>query len=147
MQFLLRLQRLSSFFYRIGLKPIGKLIDILNYLFFNSSFPGTVKVGKGTICAYGGIAMVIHARAEIGSGCIIGQGITIGGRSKHYEVPRIGNNVYLGAGSRILGPITIGDNVVIAPNAVVLEDVPSGSVVVGIPARVVKSGIKMNDLV
>lgn len=147
MQFLLRLQRFSSFFYKLGLKPFGKLIDVLNYLFFNSSFPGSVKVGKGTICAYGGIGLVIHSRAEIGSGCIIGQGITIGGRSKHYEVPRIGNNVYLGAGCRILGPITIGDEVVIAPNAVVLDDVPSGSVVVGIPGRVVKSGIKMADLV
>ena len=63
------------------------------------------------------------------------------------EVPRIGNNVYLGSGCRILGPVTIGDEVIVGPNAVVLEDVPSGSVVVGIPARVVKSGIKMRDLV
>jgi serine O-acetyltransferase len=147
MQALLGIQRISSGFYRLGLRPFGKLFDGLNYFLFNSSFPGTVRVGKGTVCAYGGIGLVVHGRAEIGQGCVIGQGITIGGRSKKVEVPRIGNNVYLGSGCRILGPVTIGDEVIVGPNAVVLKDVPSGSVVVGIPARVIKSRIKMRDLV
>ena len=49
-------------------------------------------IGGGTKFAYGGIAVVIHARAVIGKNCVIGQCVTIGGRSKHYAVPIIGDN-------------------------------------------------------
>lgn len=71
--------------------------------------------------------------------------MTIGGRSKHYEVPMIGDNVYIGTGVKILGPVTVGNNVVIGAGAVVLNNVPSNSVVVGVPARVVKSGIDVHN--
>lgn len=95
----------------------------------------------GVKFAYGGIAIVVHARAVIGKNCIIGQCVTIGGRSKHYEVPVIGDNVYIGAGAKILGPITIGNNSVIGAGAVVLKSVPANSIVAGAPARVIKTGI------
>lgn len=100
----------------------------------------------GVKFAYGGIATVIHARAIVGENTIIGQCVTIGGRSKHYEVPRIGNNVYIGAGAKILGPVTIGDNSIIGAGAVVLKDVPANSVVAGVPARIIKTGINPHDL-
>lgn len=82
--------------------------------------------------------MVIHARAEIGARCIIGQNTTIGGRSGHYPVPKIGNNVEICAGSRVLGPITVGDNAIIGANAVVIHDVPANAVVAGVPAKIIK---------
>lgn len=99
----------------------------------------------GVKFAYGGIATVIHARAVIGKNCIIGQCVTIGGRSKHYKVPVIGNNVYISAGAKILGPITIGDNCVIGAGAVVLKDVPANSVVAGVPAKIIKTDIDPKD--
>ena len=99
----------------------------------------------GVKFAYGGIAVVVHARAVIGKNCIVGQCVTIGGRSKHYEVPVIGDNVYIGAGAKILGPITIGDNCVIGAGAVVLKSVPANSIVAGVPAREVKTGINPKD--
>ena len=83
--------------------------------------------------------MVIHARAVIGKNCVIGQCVTIGGRSKHYAVPIIGDNVYIGAGAKILGPVKIGANSVIGAGAVVLNDVPENSIVVGVPAKVIKT--------
>lgn len=66
---------------------------------------------------------MIHARAIIGKNCVIGSCVTIGGRSRHYEVP------------------VIGDNVVIGANSVVLKDIPSNCVVVGAPARIIKENI------
>lgn len=147
MQWQLCIHRISHFFYTNKLWLLSKIVDQVGFVVCNSSVPGSVEIGKGTIFAYGGIGTVIHARSKIGNNCVIGQGITIGGRSKHYEVPQIGDEVYLGAGCRILGPIQIGDNCIIAPNAVVLESITSGSVVVGIPGKVVKSEIKMRDLV
>ena len=147
MNLLLASYRLSSYMFYGGFKRISKAIDGINLVLFNSYVPGSVKIGRGTIFSYGGIGLVIHANAVIGDGCVIGQGITIGGRSKFKDVPRIGSQVYIGAGSRILGPIVVGDNVVIGPNAVILDDVLSGTIVVGIPGRVVKTNIVMRDFI
>ena len=90
---------------------------------------------------------MIHHRAVIGDHFIIGQGITIGGRSRNPTVPVIGDKVYIGAGARVLGPIKVGSNVVIAPNAVVIKDVPDNCIVGGIPAKVIKEGIRFEDYV
>lgn len=140
------------YFYRIGrwcyerkIPVIPKIMYMFQYLFFNSHVPISAKIGKGTQFAYGGIAVVIHDRAEIGENCIIGTCVTIGGRSKIYDVPSIGNNVQLSTGSKILGNIKIGDDVIVGANAVVIKDIPSNSVAAGIPAKVIKTGIKLSD--
>lgn len=83
--------------------------------------------------------MVIHARAVIGSNVKIGQNVTIGGRSGHYDVPRIEDHVEIGVGACILGPIRIGVGAKIGANAVVLTDIPAGKVAVGVPARIINS--------
>lgn len=67
------------------------------------SFPPSVKIGGGTSFGYKGIGVVIHKRAKIGKNCVIAQGVTIGGRSGHYEVPVIGDNCCIGAGAKVLG--------------------------------------------
>lgn len=142
---LMTLHRTAHFLYRKKVPLLPKLIYVLQYLLANSMVPPSVKIGRRTQFAYRGIGLVIHKRAVIGDDCTIGQGMTIGGRSKHVEVPVIGNNVYMGPGCRILGPIKIGDNVIIGPNAVVLHDIPANSIAVGIPAKVIKTGIRVED--
>jgi serine O-acetyltransferase len=74
----------------------------------------------------------------IGENCRIAHGVTIGGRSGHYEVPVIGNNVTVGVGAVVLGPIKVGDHAIIGANAVVIHDVPAHAVVAGVPARIIK---------
>lgn len=130
--------RLANFLYRHHCPLLPKLIYYLQYMLFNCSVPASCKIGKKTKFGYGGIGIVIHARAEIGDNCIIGVNTTIGGRSGHYEVPKIGNNVSISAGSRILGPIKIGNNAIIGANAVVIHDVPDNAVVAGVPAKIIK---------
>jgi len=142
---LMTLHRTAHFLYKKKIPLLPRLIYVLQYLVANSTVPPSVQIGKRTLFAYRGIGLVIHKRAVIGDDCTIGQGITIGGRSKHPAVPVIGNRVYLGPGCRVLGPITIGDNVIIGPNSVVLHDVPSNSIVVGIPGKIIKSGINIDD--
>jgi serine O-acetyltransferase len=144
---LIKLYRLNNFFYTYGVPLITKVFYVIQFLMYNSSVPASVKIGKGTKFAYLGIGCVIHARAVIGRNCTIGQGITIGGRSKKKDVPIIGNNCYLGAGCRILGDVKIGDNVIIGPNAVVLTDIPNNSIAVGIPAKVIKTNINPEDFI
>ena len=147
MQVLLKIQRFGNLLHRRHIPILPKVVYYLNYFLFNSSVPSETEIGKGSKFSYGGIGVVIHNRAVIGKNCTIGQGITIGGRSKEYQVPIIGDNVYLGAGCRILGPIKIGDSVIVAPNSVVLKDVPSNSMVAGIPAAIKKTGITPSDYI
>jgi len=141
---LTKLHRVTSFLYLKKIPLLPKLFYYLQFLLFNSSVPASTKIGKGTIFAYGGIGVVIHARTVIGENCLIGQGITIGGKSKIYNVPQIGNNVYIAAGVRIIGDVTIGNNVMIGANAVVTKDIPDNCMVAGIPAKILEKDIDIS---
>ena len=137
--------RISHWCHTHQLTVLSGLICKVQYLLFNSYLPGSCTIGKGTKLAYGGIGIVVHARAIMGGGGLIGQGVTIGGKSGWYEVPIIGDNVHISAGARILGPIHIGNNVIIGANAVVVKDVPDNCIVAGIPAKIIKKGISLKD--
>jgi serine O-acetyltransferase len=126
---------------------LAKLITYFIRLIFGCYLPYHLKLGKNFVVGYGGIGIVIHERTIIGEDVHVDQNVTIGGTTKKYEVPKIGNHVYIGAGAVVLGPITIGDNVVIGANSVVVKDIPSGSLVVGVPAKIIKSNIKKSDYV
>lgn len=139
--------RLSNWCYRHKIPILPKLIWKMSYLLFNSSVPASVVIGAGTKFAYGGIGVVIHSRAIIGGGCVIGQNVTIGGKSGWYEVPIIGNNVEISAGARVIGPIKIGNNVIIGANAVVVKDVPDNCIVAGVPAKIIRENISIDDFV
>lgn len=144
---LIKLYRIGHYCYRKGIPVLPRLIRFLIFLLYNCDVPSSVRIGKNTLFGHSGIGVVIHHKAVIGDGCVIGQGITIGGRSRHPDVPVIGDKVYIGAGARVLGPIRVGNNVVIAPNAVVIEDVQDNCIVGGIPAKVLKEGISFEDYV
>lgn len=105
---------------------------------FTTSIPYTAEIGRNAYFNNWGMGTVIHRRVVIGENCRIGHGVTIGGRSDHYDVPVIGNDVLIGVGATILGPVKIGDHATIGAKAVVINDVPPHAVVVGIPARVIK---------
>lgn len=137
--------KFSNWLYRHRVPMLPKFIWKLNYLLFNCSVPASCTIGSGTKFGYGGIGVVIHSRAVIGSNCMIGQNVTIGGKSGWYEVPVIGNNVEMSAGCRIIGPIKIGNNVIIGANSVVVKDVPDNCVVAGIPAMIIKRNLTKFD--
>ena len=139
--------RIAHFLYKIKIPFLPKIIYYLQFLLFNSSVPPSVEIGKGTKFAYGGIGVVIHARAKIGNDCIIGQGITIGGKSKIYDVPIIGNKVFISSGVRILGDIKIGSNVIIGANSVVVKNIESNNMVAGVPAKVIRTNIMFDNYV
>ena len=133
------IQQLSHKLYKLGVPVLPKLIYYFLRFTFTTSVPWTVTVGRGTRFNNYGMGIVVHRRVAIGENCMIGQHVTIGGRSGHEEVPVIGNNVFVGVGAKVLGPIKVGDHAVIGANAVVIHDVPSRAVVAGIPARIIKS--------
>ena len=103
------------------------------------------KIGKGTILGYGGLGTVIHHRSVIGENVLIHTGVTLGGTSKKYEVPVIGDNCIISSGAKVIGPVKIGKNCIVGANAVVLTDIPDNSIVVGIPAKIIKRDINIFD--
>jgi len=137
--------RLSHWLWKHHVPLFPSLIWRLQYLLFNCSVPGSCTLMRGVRFAYGGIGVVIHARAVVGRNAMIGQGVTIGGKSGWYEVPVIGDDVIINAGARILGPVKIGNNVIIGANAVVVKDVPDNCVVAGVPARIIREGMTEED--
>lgn len=108
--------------------------------------PGAT-IGRGLFIDHGS-GVVIGETAEIGDGCTLYQGVTLGGTGKHTgkRHPTLGNNVMVGAGAKVLGPFKIGDNAKVAAGAVVLDEVPSDSTAVGIPAHVAKrEGVRVQS--
>jgi serine O-acetyltransferase len=139
--------RLSSLLYKFRLPIVPNMMSYFIRIIFSAWIPYNTIIGKGITFGYGGLGIVIHGRVVIGSNCHIDQHVTIGGTSKKYGVPVIGNNVYIGSGSKILGPVIIGDDVVIGANAVVINDVPSNCLVVGVPGKIIRVGIKKENYV
>lgn len=141
---MIKLYKIGRWFYKKDLFLFSVIIRNLIYFISNSYVPPSAKIGEGTIFAYGGIGMVIHANAIIGENCVLGQGITIGAAEGFVAptinaCPRIGSNCYIGAGAKILGDITVGNNCQIGAGAIVLHDIPDNSVVVGVPAKIIKN--------
>ena len=77
------------------------------------------RIGRGVLIDHG-MGVVIGETAEVGDGCTIYQGVTLGGTGKDTgkRHPTIGNNVLIGSGAKVLGPFTVGDNARIAAGAV-----------------------------
>lgn len=140
----IKLYKISRWFYKKKLIKLANIFYRINRILNNSHIPPSAKIGLNSRFAYGGIGMVIHHNAEIGSNCMIGQGCTIGGKSGSKEVPRIKDNVYIGAGARILGNIVIEHDSIIAPNAVIVKNVDSFSVMAGVPAKKIATITKEN---
>jgi serine O-acetyltransferase len=99
--------------------------------------PGAT-IGKGVFIDHG-MGVVIGETAEVGDGCTIYQGVTLGGTSlaRTKRHPTLGKNVTVGSGAAVLGAISVGDGARIGANSVVVKDVPPNATVVGIPGRVV----------
>jgi len=105
---------------------------------YGIELPYSANVGRGVVIEHQG-GIVIHGNCEIGDGCYIRQGVTLGNKSldKPHDAPVLGSRVNVGAGAKVLGNVFIGDDATIGANAVVVKDVPAGATALGIPARIV----------
>jgi serine O-acetyltransferase len=99
--------------------------------------PGAT-IGQGVFIDHG-MGVVIGETAEVGDGCTIYQGVTLGGTSlaRTKRHPTLGRNVVVGSNASVIGAITLGDNARVGSGSVVVRDVPANATVVGIPAHVV----------
>ncbi|MEY4561303.1 MAG: hypothetical protein RLZZ618_580 [Pseudomonadota bacterium] len=133
------MHRWANRFWRHGFRWLGRFVSHLGRFFTGIEIhPGAV-IGRRVFIDHG-MGVVVGETAEIGDGCTIYQGVTLGGTSlakgtkRH---PTLGKNVIVGANSQVLGGFTVGDGARVGSNAVVLKPVPPGATAVGNPARVI----------
>jgi len=124
-----------------GLKWLGRFISHLARFFTGIEIHPGAKVGDRVFFDHA-MGVVVGETAEIGDGCTIYQGVTLGGTSLYKGAkrhPTLGKNVVVSAGAKVLGGFVVGDGAKIGSNAVVIKPVPPGATAVGIPARIIPS--------
>jgi serine O-acetyltransferase len=124
-----------------GLKWLGRFIShVSRWLTGIEIHPGA-KIGARVFIDHG-MGVVIGETAEVGDGCTIYHGVTLGGTSLYKGAkrhPTLGRDVVVSAGAKVLGGFEVGDGAKIGSNAVVIKPVPAGATAVGIPARIIPS--------
>ena len=134
------IQRLAHWFWRHNLRWLGRFTSHLGRWLTGIEIHPGASIGSCVFIDHG-MGVVIGETAEVGDGCTIYQGVTLGGTSLYRGAkrhPTLGAGVVVGAGAKILGGFTVGDGARVGSNSVVVKEVPAGATVVGIPGRMVE---------
>ncbi len=136
----LYMHKLAHWFWTHELKWCGRWTSHLGRWLTGIEIHPGAKIGSCVFIDHG-MGVVIGETAEIGDGCTIYQGVTLGGTSLYRGTkrhPTLAAGVVVGAGAKVLGGFTVGEGAKIGSNSVVVKEVPAGATVVGIPGRVVE---------
>ncbi|HYX63406.1 MAG TPA: serine O-acetyltransferase [Burkholderiales bacterium] len=134
------IHKLARWFWLRGLRWLGRFTSHVGRWLTGIEIHPGAKIGSCVFIDHG-MGVVIGETAEVGDGCTIYQGVTLGGTTLYRGTkrhPTLGAGVVVGAGAKILGGFTVGDGARIGSNSVVVKEVPPGATVVGIPARIVQ---------
>jgi serine O-acetyltransferase len=135
------LHRLAHGCWNIGFKWLGRFISHISRWFTGIEIHPAAKIGDRVFFDHA-MGVVVGETAEIGDGCTIYQGVTLGGTSLYKgekRHPTLGKDVVIGAGAKVLGGFTVGDGAKVGSNAVVTKPVPAGATAVGNPARIIQA--------
>jgi serine O-acetyltransferase len=130
--------RVNHSLYRAGIPLLPRFLANVARFLTGVEIHPAARIGKGVFIDHGS-GVVIGETSEIGDGCTIYQGVTLGGTSLSHgkRHPTLGRNVTVGVNASVLGAIVLGDNAKVGGGSVVVKDVPANATVVGVPARVV----------
>jgi len=135
------LHRRAHWCWNHGFKWLGRFISTVSRWLTGIEIHPGAKIGERVFFDHA-MGVVVGETAEIGDGCTIYQGVTLGGTSLYKGAkrhPTLGRDVVVSAGAKVLGGFEVGDGAKIGSNAVVIKPVPAGATAVGIPARIIPS--------
>jgi serine O-acetyltransferase len=135
------LHRRANWCWNHGFKWLGRFISHVSRGLTGIEIHPGAKIGERVFFDHA-MGVVVGETAEIGDGCTIYQGVTLGGTSLYKGAkrhPTLGRDVVVSAGAKVLGGFEVGDGAKIGSNAVVIKPVPAGATAVGIPARIILS--------
>jgi len=137
----LMFHRLAHGCWTRGWKWLGRFISHLARFFTGIEIHPGAKIARRVFIDHG-MGIVIGEMAEIGEGCTIYQGVTLGGTAlvkgakRH---PTLEAGVIIGANACVLGGFTVGAGARVGSGAVVTKPVPAGATAVGNPARIIEA--------
>ena len=143
----LAMHRLAHWCWMHGLKWLGRWISHWGRFFTGIEIHPGARMGRQVFIDHG-MGVVIGETAEVGDGCTIYQGVTLGGTSLHKGAkrhPTLGKGVIVGANAQVLGGFTVGDGARVGSNAVVTKPVPDHATAVGNPARIIVAKVQVLD--
>lgn len=132
------LHRLAHALWRIHIPFLPRALSHLSrFLTGIEIHPGATLHGRCFIDH--GMGVVVGETTEIGDGCHLHQGVTLGGTStqRTKRHPTLCNDVTVGAGAQVIGAVTVGTGAKIGAGSVVVGNVPEYATVVGVPGHVV----------
>ena len=142
------IHKLARWFWLHGVHWLGRFTSHLGRWLTGIEIHPGAKIGSCVFIDHG-MGVVVGETAEIGDGCTIYQGVTLGGTSLEPGTkrhPTLGAGVIVGAGAKVLGGFTVGDGARIGSNAIVVKEVPPGATVVGPLGKVLeKAGTREAD--
>ncbi|MDR6537847.1 serine O-acetyltransferase [Variovorax soli] len=133
------LHRIAHWCWGHGLKWVGRFVSYGSRWLTGIEIHPAAVIGDRVFFDHA-MGVVVGETAEIGDGCTIYQGVTLGGTSLYKGTkrhPTLGKDVVVSAGAKVLGGFVVGDGAKIGSNAVVIKPVPAGATAVGIPARII----------
>jgi serine O-acetyltransferase len=134
------IHKLAHWFWLRGLYWLGRFTSHVGRWLTGIEIHPGARIGSCVFIDHG-MGVVIGETAEVGDGCTIYQGVTLGGTSlapgtkRH---PTLGAGVIVGAGAKVLGGFTVGEGARIGSNAIVVKAVPPGATVVGPVGKVLE---------
>ena len=133
--------RFANRLYKMHLKLLARIVSQFAKFLTGIEIHPAAKIEGGVFIDHG-TGVVIGETAEVKSGVVIYQGVTLGGtgKDKGKRHPTIEKDVVISSGAKVLGGFTVGEGAKIGAGAVVLKEVPPHATVVGVPARVVRIG-------
>lgn len=134
------LHKLARWLWLHGLRWLGRFTSNLGRWVTGIEIHPGATIGSCVFIDHG-MGVVIGETAEVGDGCTIYQGVTLGGTSLEPGTkrhPTLGAGVIVGAGAKVLGGFRVGDGARIGSNAIVVKEVPPGATVVGPVGKVLE---------
>lgn len=131
--------RAARFFHRMHLKLLARMLSQFARWLTGIEIHPAARIEGGVFIDHGA-GVVIGETAEVETGVVIYQGVTLGGSGKEEgkRHPTIKKGTVIGAGAKILGGFTVGEYSKIGAGAVVLKEGPPHATVVGVPGKVVR---------
>jgi serine O-acetyltransferase len=133
------MHRWAHALWRRGFRWAGRFVSHWARFFTGIEIHPGATLGRRVFIDHG-MGVVIGETAEVGDGCTIYQGVTLGGTSLSKGAkrhPTLGPGVIVGANAQVLGGFTVGSGARVGSNAVVVKPVPPGATAVGNPARII----------
>lgn len=131
--------RLATALHATGLRPLSRLLYLLNMALTGADCAPGAAVGPGLVLPRPQGTGFGHD-VRIGARVILESGVRVGGGGLEDRdadgMPTIGDGCVLLDGAKVFGPLTLGEDVRVGYNCWVVRDVPSGAVVEGSPGKI-----------